>query len=193
MAVEKLVKRIRDDAKGKAANTAGSARERAAQERDRVSSEKEKRLAEMRKESEREFRTLKNRILSQAKLEARKMELEVREEMIEQVFKEALESLGAMSTGEHQEYLRMSIGKSVNLLGQDLTVLCTEDDLASVKELARKISPSVEVEASLDSVGGIKARSKDGAFIDLTFEANLERKRKELRREISEMMFREDI
>ncbi len=193
MTVDKLVKKIRTDAKRKAKNIAKRAQEKAKAEEERIISEKEKKLDELRKESERELRTLKNRIHSQAKLEARKMELKVREEMIEDVFQGSLERLKDTPPEEYSAYLRQAIGKCVNILGDDIVIECNEESLDTVKDLANKIASGLRVEPNLQAVGGIKARSKDGSYIDMTFEANLERIKKDLRKEVTEMMFKEEM
>ncbi len=193
MSVDKLVKRIRTDAKRKAKIIAKRARDKAESEKEKIISEKERKLDELKKESDRELRTLKNRIRSQAKLDARKRELEVREEMIDEIFQEALKKLGSLQAEDYKVYIRQAIGKCVKVLGKDITVSCNEESKELVSEMAKKIAPSVKVKADLISVGGIKARSESGSFIDLTFESNLERMKKDIRKEISEMMFKEEI
>lgn len=192
MPVEQIVEKIKKDIEAKVDSIMEEKREEAEEIRSEIEQEKEKKLDALRKEKEREIKTLKNRLLSQAELEKRKKKLNVREEMIEKVFDESKARLEKMDPGDYDDYLRKSIGRSARLLEGEIKVYCDPDAQEKVKELAEKIDPSIKLEGSLDSIGGIKAVSESGATIDLTFEANLKRKKKELRKQISEILFPEE-
>ncbi len=192
MALDKIIERIKKDVEHKTDTIYEREEEKAQEIREEIEREKKRKLNEIRKDKKREIKTLKNRILSQAKLEKRKKKLEVREEMIEKVFDEVMERVKAMDPSDYEDYLRKAIGRCDSTLKGDITILCNKDSKDKVKELARKIDPSLEVKAELDSLGGIKARSEEGSSIDLTFEANIERKKKELRKEIANILFPEE-
>ncbi|MGM0509574.1 MAG: V-type ATP synthase subunit E [Thermoplasmatota archaeon] len=192
MSVDKIIKKIESDVDSKIQNIRSRRDDKAEKERNKIESEKEMKLDEIRKEMERKIKTSKNRIISQAKLESRKKKLRVREEMMEKVFKMAKEKLRSMDTSEYEDYLRLAIGKSANLLEGNIIIHCSPDAESKVKDLAGKISHDLEVKGDLDTTGGIKAVSDRGATMDLTFEAELERNKKELRKEISDILFKEE-
>ncbi len=192
MPVEKIIERIEKDAQRKADNILAREKEKAEELREEIEKEKERKLDEIRKKNEREIKTMKNRILSQAKLESRKKKLNIREEMMERVFENAEEKLKETDPSEYKDYLKDAVEKSTDVLGEDITVHCNEESEDIVRDMVDDIDPSIEVESSLDSIGGIKASSKKGAEIDLSFEANLKRIRKNLRKEISDILFAED-
>ncbi|MFW6375771.1 MAG: V-type ATP synthase subunit E [Thermoplasmatota archaeon] len=192
MPVEKIIERIEKDAQRKVDNILAREEEKAEELKEEIEREKERRLDEIRKKKEREIKTLKNRILSQAKLEARKKKLNVREEMMEKVFENAKNELGDTDPSEYKDYLKNAVEKSTDVLGEDITIYCNEKSESIVRDIVENINPSVELENSLDSIGGIKASSEKGAEIDLTFEANMKRIKKDLRKEISDILFAED-
>ncbi|MBS3816229.1 MAG: hypothetical protein KGY76_01555 [Candidatus Thermoplasmatota archaeon] len=192
MPVDKIIEKIKEDVDGKIDSIMEEKKEEAEEVKEDIEQEKERKLEEIRKEKEREINTMKNRILSQAKLEKRKKKLSIREKMIERVFEKAEEKLAAMDPEEYEDYLRKAIGRSTNILPGEVTIICESESEEEVKKLAKKIDPSLRITTGLDSIGGIKAKSEEGSTIDLTFEANIERRKKELRKEISDILFPEE-
>lgn len=192
MPVEKIVKRIEKDAEDKVKSIKEEKKKKAEEIRDEIDREKERKLDELEKEKEREIKTLKNRIISQAELEARKKKLKVREEMIEKVFDIVKKRLEKKEAAEYEDYLQNSIEKAHRLLEGDMTIYCNPEAEREVKGIAERIDPHLEVRPDLESIGGVKVVSEEGATIDMTFEANMERKKKELRKEISDILFPEE-
>lgn len=191
MPVDKIIERIKEDVNRKVENILEREKERAEDARKEIEKEKNRKLDEIRNKREREIKTMKNRILSQAKLKRQKKKLSVREEMMEKAFDEAKNRLKEMNPSEYEDYLRQSIGKATDVLEGDVTILCNPESEEKVKELAEKIKPSLKVKSGLETIGGIKAES-EGSRIDFTFEANLERKKKEIRKEIADILFPEE-
>ncbi len=192
MPVEKIIERIENDAQRKADNILAREEDKAEELKEEIKREKERKLDEIRKKKERDIKTMKNRILSQAKLEARKKKLNIREEMMEKVFDKAKTKIKNTDPSEYKEYLKDAVEKSVDVLGKDITIYCNKKSKDIVKDIVDNIDSSINLDDSLDSIGGIKASSEKGAEIDLTFEANLERIKKDLRKEISDILFAED-
>ncbi|MFP3872402.1 MAG: V-type ATP synthase subunit E [Candidatus Natronoplasma sp.] len=190
--MEKIVERIENDVQRKVDSIMEEKKEKAEQVKKEIEREKERRLEEIQREKEREIKTLKNRIISQAELEARKMRLNVRENMIEKVFERSKERLEEMDISEYHGYIKGSIEKSKEILEGEIEIHCNKENENRIKEIAKNIDPSLKVIGDLRSIGGIKAVSEKGATIDMTFEANLERKKKQLRKEISEILFSEE-
>lgn len=192
MPIEKIIEKIEKETQSKIDNIIERGKEKAKKIEQEIEKEKEQRQDEIKKEREREIKTMKNRIISQAKLEEKKKRLNVREKMINDVFKEVKNQLNEKKAEEYEGYLKQSIKKSDEILKGDLKIRCNPESEQLVKQLAEEINPEIEIEPSLDTIGGIKASSEKGSSIDYTFEANLERKRKELRKEISDILFQEE-
>jgi len=192
ISVEKIVEKIEKDVQEKIDSIMEEKNEKTKQVMEEIEKEKERRLNEIEKEKEREIKTLKNRIISQAELESRKKRLNVREEMIERVFDNSRKELRELGPEDYDEYIEESIEKVDKLLEGEVEIHCPKESEDLVKGLSRNINPSLEVIGDLNSIGGIKAISDKGATIDLTFEANLERKKKQLRKDISDILFPEE-
>jgi len=192
ISVEKIVEKIEKDIQNKIDSIMEEEKEKAEQIRKEIEQEKEKRLNDIEKEKEREIKTMKNRIISQAELKSRKKRLDVREEMIQRVFDSSKDRLREMDPNDYEGYIKESIEKAEEILEGDVKIHCQEGSEDAVESIAKKIDPDLEVIGDLKNIGGIKAISDKGASIDMTFEANLERKRKELRKEITEILFAEE-
>ncbi|MFP4050617.1 MAG: V-type ATP synthase subunit E [Thermoplasmata archaeon] len=192
MPVEKIIERIEKDAQRKSDNILAREEEKAEELKEEIEREKERRLDEIRKKKEREIKTMKNRILSQAKLEARKKKLNTREDMMEKVFENTKNRVKKTDPLEYKNYLHDAVEKSTDVLGGNITIYCNKESEDIVKDIVDDIDSSIKVANSLKSIGGIKASSEKGAEIDLTFEANLKRIKKDLRKEISDILFAED-
>ncbi len=192
ISVKKIIEKIEKDVKSKVDSIMEEEKEKAEQVKKEIEQEKERRLKEIEKEKEREIKTLKNRIISQAELKSRKKRLNVREEMIEKVFDRTRERLQDMDPSDYKGYIKKSIEKAEKLLEGEVTVHCSDGFESEVKDIAEEIDPNLDVVGDLKTIGGVKAISDRGASIDMTFEANLERKKKQLRKEIAEILFPEE-
>ncbi len=191
MPIEKIIERIEEETRDKMDNIIQRGEERAKEIEEEIEKEKERKLEEMKKEREREIKTMKNRIISQAKLETKKKKLNVREEMINDVFEKVKTRLDSKGPEEYKGYLKQAIKQADNLLKGDFKIECDPESEELVRRLSNEINLKIEIEATLDTIGGIKAISEKGSTIDFTFEANLDSKRKKLRKEISEILFQE--
>ncbi len=191
MPMKKIIKKIKEDTKNKVDDILWRGEKKAEEIKNQIDKEKEHKLDQIKKEKGREIKTMKNMILSQAKLEAKKKKLEIREEMITEVLDRAREEIEQMDPEEYKIYLQESIERADEIFHGKITLRCNKEAERLVDELAFDTDPDIEVKADLDTIGGIKAESETGS-IDFTFEANLERLKKELRKEISQILFKEE-
>ncbi len=192
MSVENIIKKIDADVERKIKSIRQRQKEMAKEIRDEIEAEKGSRMEEIRKREAREIKVMTNRIISQAKLDKRKKVLKVREEEIDRVFEQALKKVRELGPEEHKDYLRQAIGKASSLLEGNVTIHCTKENERIVKEFTGKIDPKLNVKADLSDVTGIKGESDDGTSLDMTIEANIQRMKKDLRKEISEILFAEE-
>lgn len=192
MPIEKIIKKIKEDTQEKRDNILKRGEEKAQEIEEKIEKEKERKLEEIRKERERDIKTMKNRIISQAKLKTKKRKLNVREDMIEQVFEKAKSRLDSKEPKEYKGYLKHSIKRADELLGRDIRIECDPGSEELVRVLVRDVDTRMEIDPTLKTIGGIKAVSEKGSILDFTFEANLDSKRKELRKEISDILFQKE-
>lgn len=191
-ALENITGRIKKDATQKARQHIDKAKKEAnviAQKSAR-DLEKEKKTLEM--DTEKAIKLQKSRAKSEAKLEARKIKLAAKEEVITRAFTMANERLAGLSPSENERYLRNAIQNATTLLGRDLKLSCNPKDAALITKLASEIAPgSTVVTDNITLMGGAVIRAKDGsAQIDATFEGLLARMKNTLRKEVAETLFK---
>ncbi|MFW6141075.1 MAG: V-type ATP synthase subunit E [Candidatus Saliniplasma sp.] len=189
MPVDKIIKKIKQEMTRKSEDIIEREKEKAKVKTEEIEKEKKKKLQEIKNRREREIKTMKNRIISQAKLDKQKQKLRVREEMIEKIFDNVYDEIKSTSPEEYEDYLRQSIGRASKILGEETVIYCNPESQKIIEQLSVNIDPSLKVEPNIETIGGIIAESKSGAKIDMTFESNIERRKKELRKDISGILF----
>lgn len=144
-----------------------------------------------------------NKIISDGKKEAEKMEkqiigssdLEVRnkqlmtlEDAVNNVFTKAIEQIGKTDrNSDYSNLIRTLLRESTKILGtSDITVLANSKDKDVVQSLLAEF-PGSELSAnSIDCLGGIIVKSKDGSMtFDNTLDAKIERLKPLIRKEIA--------
>lgn len=191
-ALENITGRVKKDATQKARQHIDKAKKEADAIAQKSARElqKEKKTLEM--DTEKAIKLQKSRAISEAKLEARKIKLATKEEVITRAFTMANERLAGLSLSENERYLRNAIQNATSLLGRDLELSCNPKDAALVSKLASEIAPgSTVVSDNITYMGGAVIRAKDGsAQIDATFEGLLTRMKNTLRKEVAETLFK---
>ena len=166
-----------------------------------ANSEKEKILENAKKQSALKYQQL----ISEAKMNARRAELEAREEVIETAFKNAegeLQKIAASSSEEYKESLKKIIEEaSVEIGGGDLVLSTKEDDVAKIKDsipaLEKEIEAktgnktTLEIGENIRTIGGALVKTKNGNVeVNNTFEARMLRFKKSLRSEVAHILFK---
>jgi V/A-type H+-transporting ATPase subunit E len=191
-AVDNITGRIKKDATKKAREHIDKSKKEAdvIAKKSAKELEKEKKTLEM--ETDKAIKLQKSRAISEAKLEARKIKLAAKEEVITRAFTMANERLAGLTTQENERYLRNAIQNAVPLLGRNLELSCNPKDAALVSKVAGEIAPgSTVVSDNITFMGGAVIRAKDGsAQIDATFEGLLARMKNALRKEVAETLFK---
>ncbi|MFO7791622.1 MAG: V-type ATP synthase subunit E [Candidatus Saliniplasma sp.] len=196
MPVNDIIKKIKQETNRKAEDILEREKKKAKKKTTEIQKEKEKKLGELKNEREREIKTMRNRIISQAKLEKQKKKLKVREKMIDKVFDRVHDELEDTDPSRYEDFLRQAIGKASGVFEGKTIIHCSSKSEEIVKQLAQKIDPSLQIKSDLKTIGGIIAESESGAKIDMTFESNVERRKREFRKDISDILFsdiKEDI
>lgn len=164
-------------------------------------SEKEKILENAKKQSAMKYQQL----ISEAKMNSRRAELEAREEVIETAFKNAEEELQKIAAGSSEEY-KESLKKiikeaSVEIGGGDLVLSTKEEDTAKIKDTIPTLEKEIETETgnkttleigeNIRTIGGAVVKTKNGDVeVNNTFEARMSRFKKSLRSEVAKVLFK---
>lgn len=162
---------------------------------------KNKILAEAKKQADMHYQ----RLISEAKMNSRKMELEAREEIIEEAFGKAREKLSQIASSGSSEYVE-SLNKLIveaveEIGGGELVVLLKKDDVSKIEgslpSIADKITEETGVKTSLElgketinTIGGAIVKTKNGEIeVNNTVEARLLRFKKTLRSQVAKILF----
>jgi V/A-type H+-transporting ATPase subunit E len=168
---------------------------------EKAAAEKEKILENAEKQAKMRYQ----QIISEAKMNSRRMELEAREEVIEEAFSKAEEKLKEIATSDAAEY-KASLEKVITeagteIGGGDMLVLVKESDASKIKGSLPSIEKSIsdktgtptklEMGENINTIGGAIIRTKNGDIeVNNTIEARMLRFKKSLRSEVAGILFK---
>ena len=192
---EKQISEILSESKQKADAVLSDARKKAEVEAGAIISRGEQ---EARRESQ--------RILAEARIKARREKVKAQEEVVNQAFQRARESMQKMAEGKGEDYkkvLESLIKESVlSSSAESLEVLFDPRDKGlvpddSLKKIAQEAGPDLGMTISLSvsdeelsCLGGVVVRSADGKVrIDNTFESRIDRFRDNIRTLVAKELF----
>jgi len=166
-----------------------------------ATAEKEKILENAEKQAKMRYQ----QIISEAKMNSRRMELEAREEVIEEAFKKAEEKLKEIASSDAAEY-KASLEKVIKEAGAEigggnLLVFVKESDVAKIKGNLPTIEKSIsnqtgnptklEMGTNINTIGGAILKTKNGDIeVNNTIEARMLRFKKSLRSEVAGILFK---
>jgi len=163
--------------------------------------EKEKILENAQKTAQMRYQ----QIISEAKMNSRRMELEAREEVIEEAFQKAEEKLKELASSDASQYKesleKVIVESGVEIGGGDLVILVKESDVTkitgSVSSLEASISDKtgtttkLEMGENITTIGGAIVKTKNGEIeVNNTIEARMLRFKKSLRSEVAGILFK---
>ena len=141
-------------------------------------------LNEGRKESEK----IEKQIVGSSDLESRNKQLLLVEASVVKVFDKAIEKIEATSRNEnYSKLITTLLDESTEALGTtEVTVYTNSKDQDVVKPLLSKYSGSELSSETIDCLGGVEVKSKDGFMsFNNTIDARLERMKPLIRKEIA--------
>lgn len=166
-----------------------------------AAAEKEKILENAEKQAKMRYQ----QIISEAKMKSRRMELEAREEVIEEAFSKAEEKLKEIASSDAAEY-KASLEKVITeagteIGGGDMLVLVKESDVSKLKGSLPSIEKSIsdktgtptklEMGENINTIGGAIIRTKNGEIeVNNTIEARMLRFKKSLRSKVAGILFK---
>jgi V/A-type H+-transporting ATPase subunit E len=162
--------------------------------------EKERILENAEKQSQMRYQ----QIISEAKMNSRRMELEAREKIIEEAFQKAEEKLKRIASSDAPEY-KASLEKviteaGVEIGGGNLVVLVKKEDETKISSSIPAIEKSIseksgaatklEMGENILNMGGAIVKTKNGEIeVNNTIEARMLRFKKSLRSEVAGILF----
>ncbi len=146
--------------------------------------EYDKTIDEGRKESEK----IEKQIVGSSDLESRNKQLLLVEESVEKVFDKAIEKIKAANRDEnYSKLLTLLLDESTEALGTtEVMVYTNSKDQEVVKKLLSKYSGSELSSDTIDCLGGVEIKSKDGSMsFNNTINARINRMKPLIRKEIA--------
>ena len=202
---EKIVSSILSDAKFKADSVLEEADKKSnsiLEKGEKIAlMEKEKILEDSKKQSTMRYQ----QIISEAKMNSRRMELDAREEVIEESFKKAeekLEEIASSDSAEYKESLKKIIMEAaLEIGGGELVIFLKQEDVAKINDsifsLERDVKEkagnetNLEIGNNINTIGGAIIKTKNGDIeVNNTIEARMLRFKKSLRSEVARILFK---
>ncbi len=131
---------------------------------------------------------IEKQIIGSSDLEARNKQLMALEQAVDRVFSKALDQIAnADRSGDYSNLIKTLLDESVQILGtSEITVFTNTKDKDVVQSNLSQFSGSELSSDAIDCLGGIIAKSKDGAMtFDNTIDARIERLKPLIRKEIA--------
>ena len=202
---EKIVSSILSDAKFKADSLLEEAEKKSnslLEEGEKIAiMEKEKILEDGKKQSTMRYQ----QIISEAKMNSRRMELDAREEVIEESFKKAeakLEAIAVSDSAEYKESLKEIIMEAaLEIGGGELVLFLKQEDVAKINDSISFLEMDIkektgyetklEIGDNINTIGGAIIKTKNGDIeVNNTIEARMLRFKKSLRSEVARILFK---
>ncbi len=192
MALEDILRALED----KARTTVESIKSEAEKEKKRIMAEAQNEAARIRrqrlKKIEDALRSEATAMIYSATLKAKKEVNQAREEVVENVFRIAQEKISRLSEEDsYSDIFKALLDECVELIDGEIVFQVRPEDRSLLERLLAEKGIQYSIsDVPLESSGGLNAMSADGRIIVYnTFEKRLERAKKRLRLEISNILF----
>ena len=189
--VDKIIEKIKKESDAKVKEIMDNANNEAENIRKRNEKETGKMIEKIRQAYENDAETVKNTILSGAKIESKRIQLQVREDIINECFIRAEKNLANMDGGVYEKFLDRIIREGVDVVGENTVMRCAEKDITVVKKIASSLNVGID-KNFLNTIRGVIIESKDGKIrVNNTFDGILSRNKESVRKEVAEILFGE--
>jgi len=150
----------------------------------KLESEFDKIISDGKKEADK----IEKQITGSADIEARNKQLMALEEAVDKVFSTALDQIAnADRSGDYSNLVKTLIEEAIQILGtSEISISTNAKDKDIVQSTLSQFSGAELSSETIDCLGGIKVKSKDGAMtFDNTIDARIERLKPLIRKEIA--------
>ena len=187
--IDKIIGRIKKESDAKVKEIIDNANNEAENIRKGNEKETRKMVEKIKQEYEKEITVIRNTVISGAKIESKRIQLDAREDIINECFRRSEKKLANIEGKEYEKFLNRSIKEGGDIIGKNAVAGCTEKDSGIVKKIASVLNIAVD-EKFLNSTGGVVIKSANEKIrVDNTFEGILSRNRDVLRKEVAEILF----
>jgi V/A-type H+-transporting ATPase subunit E len=182
--VEKILQTTEEQVLSSLNESLKSAQNTLSNSKNSLEQEYERILAEGKKEAEK----LEKQIIGNADLDSRNKQLLLVEESIEKVFEKAIKKI--QDTDRNKDYAKLissMLEESIGAIGtSDIVIQTNSKDKSVVESILSKFKGAVLSSDTIDCLGGIMVKSKDGTMtFDNTIDARLERLKPLIRKDIA--------
>lgn len=190
MSIEKITARILQEAQDEAAALAAKAAGEQEAMLEKAKEEAAGLTLELKQKAQRDAAVLKERRKSVAELEARKLRLTSKQELIEEAFDKAAEDLANMEPAQYKEFILSLLAPYRKQVGE---IILNERDKKNLsRELMLELadSPMAVAEETADIKGGF-ILCQGCVSINASIEKLLEQERQEITAQIADTLFSE--
>jgi len=193
-AVESTIRKATDDALQEMNTSLNEANKLAAETIDAAEQEAHLMVSRILETKDKQADMLRRQIIDGAEITSRRKSLEMVEEEVNNVFKNALQKLEAVDREEYTRALKRFLEQSIDLIGgESLVISGSKRDQQILREVAQEVGKERRMEIKVDRraiecSGGLKAETPDGSILyDDTFETRIERLRPVLRKQLADL------
>ena len=150
----------------------------------KLESEYDKIISNGKKEADK----IEKQITGASDIEVRNKQLLALEEAVERVFSSALEQIANVDrSGDYSNLVKTLINEAIQILGtSEVTIFTNTKDKDVVQSTVSQFSGSELSSETIECLGGVKVKSKDGTMtFDNTIDARIERLKPLIRKEIA--------
>lgn len=202
---EKIVSNIISDAQTKA----DAVIQKAQEETSAIVAEGEKKAQieseKIGESAERQAQMKYQQLISEAKMNSKRMKLEAREKLIEESFKKARDQLKEMVAASSDDYVeslkKLIIEASVEIGGGKLIACLKKEDVAVIKKEIKSLEKDVtdktgqkttlKIGENITAIGGAIVKTENGEIeVNNTIDARMLRFKKALRSEVARVLFK---
>jgi len=179
-AIDKIVKKTENEILSDLENSGLESKQTLDNSLSKLEQEYDKIISDGNKESDK----IEKQIVGSADIEARNKELMVLEEAVDKVFSKALDQI---ANEDHSNLIKTLLEEATKILGTtDIIVSTNAKDKDAVQSALSQFSGAELSSDTIDCIGGVKVKSKDGAMtFDNTIDARIERLKPLIRKEIA--------
>jgi len=150
----------------------------------RLESEYDKIISDGKKEADK----IEKQITGSSDIEARNKQLMALEEAVDRVFSSALEQIANVDrSGDYSNLIKTMVEEATQILGtSEITIFTNTKDKDVVQSTVSQFSGAELSSETIECLGGIKVKSKDGTMtFDNTIDARIERLKPLIRKDIA--------
>jgi len=183
-AIDKIVKKTEKEILLDLKNSVSDSKQTLDDSLPKLEQEYDKIISDGKKEADK----IEKQIVGSSDLDVRNKQLLLLEEGVDKVFSKALDKIANTDrSGDYSKLIKTLLDEATKILGTtEVTVFTNTKDKDVVKSILSKYSGAILSSETIDCLGGIKIKSKDGTMtFDNTIDARIERFKPLIRKEIA--------